>query len=140
MKDMKGKSFLSQYSPNLLMISGQLLELLGYNIEEFAVEAIKHQCVLYEYPLKLLRFFSSEHYARVIFKHLDNIRILERYFSGELDLGQVCQESRMVYEDWLYDRFNVTGGLSSKKYGASLRQARPNSSPLSSKSPSFTPK
>jgi hypothetical protein len=40
--------FFSQYSPHLLVISRGLLELLGYNVEEFAIESIKYKSILYE--------------------------------------------------------------------------------------------
>lgn len=45
---MNSKLFFSQYSPNLLVISKGLLELLGYNVEEFAIESIKYKSILYE--------------------------------------------------------------------------------------------
>jgi hypothetical protein len=37
MSEMSSKLFFSQYSPNLLVISKGMLELLGYNVEEFAI-------------------------------------------------------------------------------------------------------
>jgi hypothetical protein len=45
---MHSKLFFSQYSPHLLIISNSLIEMLGFDIEEFAIEAIKHKSILYE--------------------------------------------------------------------------------------------
>ena len=57
---MKGKLFLSQFNPNLLIISGEFLSLLGYDMEELAVESIKYNTILSEYLFHDLGFFQQE--------------------------------------------------------------------------------
>jgi len=63
LEEMSTRCFFSQYSPHLLIISNSLLQLLGYDMEVFAVESIKYKTILNE-------FFSAEHYSQIIHKHL----------------------------------------------------------------------
>jgi hypothetical protein len=42
------RSFFSQYSPDLLIISNAFLNLLGYDMEELAIESIKHKTIIKE--------------------------------------------------------------------------------------------
>ena len=45
---MAPRSFFSQYSPNLLIISNSFLNLLGYDVEEMAVESVKYKTIIKE--------------------------------------------------------------------------------------------
>ena len=45
---MGDKSFFSQFCPNLLVISNSFLKLIGYEMEEVAIESVKYKTILKE--------------------------------------------------------------------------------------------
>jgi hypothetical protein len=48
LEEMANRPFFSQYSPSILIISDAFLSLMGYDMEELAIESIKYKTILQE--------------------------------------------------------------------------------------------
>lgn len=97
---MEGQVYMCRVAPNKLVISRGLLELLGEDPEQYALELCK-------YKMPLREIISAESYPAIMQKSLENMGLVCDFVEGALSADELHGQSSLNFADYLYNRQHV---------------------------------